>query len=76
MSNADMWTIETYEPSVLCIGRYYDGEKMIGLFNFSEFDKTAWINEEGRYQDVFTGEVREAKGVDVPGYGFYWFKKL
>src|SRR5699024_8147928 len=29
MSNADMWTIETYDPAILCIGRYYDGDKMI-----------------------------------------------
>ena len=41
MSDADTWTIETWEPAVLCMGRYYDGEKIIGLFNFSEQEKTA-----------------------------------
>ncbi|MCD8019996.1 MAG: alpha-amylase family protein [Clostridiales bacterium] len=76
MTNADIWTVETYDSSVLCIGRYYDGEKMYGLFNFSEYDKTAWINEEGIYEDLLTGKVRMAKGVDIPGYGFYWLKKL
>ncbi len=76
VSNADMWTIETYEPAVLCIGRYYDGDKMIGLFNFSEFDKTAWINEDGVWEDVFTGELKRAAGVDIPAYGFYWLKKI
>ena len=45
MSNADTWTVETWDKSILCIGRYYDGDKIYGLFNFSEFDKTAWINE-------------------------------
>ena len=75
MSNADMWTIETYEPAVLCIGRYYDGDKMIGLFNFSEFDKTAWINQPETYVDVFTGEEIDTEAVNVPSYGFYWLKK-
>ena len=77
MTNADMWTVETYDPSILCIGRYYDGEKMFGLFNFSEYDKTAWINEtDGMYKNMLTGEVRKAAGVDIPGYGFCWLKKL
>ena len=59
MTNADMWTVETYDPSILCIGRYYEGEKMFGLFNFSEYDKTAWINEtDGAYQDMLTGEMK------------------
>ena len=77
MTNADMWTVETYDPSVLCIGRYYEGEKMFGLFNFSEYDKTAWINEtDGMYKNMLTGEVRKAAGVDISGYGFCWLKKL
>lgn len=77
MSTADTWTIETWDPSVLCIGRYLDGEKIIGLFNFSEFDKTAWINEtDGDYVDLVSGEKRKAAGVDIPGYGFYYLKKV
>ncbi len=77
MSTADAWTIETWDSSVLCIGRYLDGEKIIGLFNFSEFDKTAWINEtDGDYVDLVSGEKRKAAGVDIPGYGFYYLKKV
>ena len=59
VSNADTWTIETWDQSILCIGRYFEGEKIIGLFNFSEFDKTAWINEtDGDYTDLISGKVR------------------
>ncbi len=77
MSTADTWTIETWDPSVLCIGRYLEGEKVIGLFNFSEFDKTAWINEtDGDYVDLVSGEKRKAAGVDIPAYGFYYLKKM
>lgn len=76
VSNADTWTIETWEPSVLCIGRYYDGEKIIGLFNFSEFDKTAWINEtDGDYVELISGDEMKPIGVNIPAYGFYYLKK-
>ena len=77
MSNADTWTIETYEREVLCIGRYYEGEKIIGIFNFSEHDKTAWINEtDGEYEELLTGRRMKACGVDIPAYGFYYLKKV
>ncbi len=77
MDDADVWTVETYDPSVLCIGRWYEGEKLYGLFNFSEYDKTAWINEtDGPYRDLINGTVREARGVDIPAYGFFYLKKI
>ncbi|MDO5389642.1 MAG: alpha-amylase family protein [Eubacteriales bacterium] len=77
VSNADTWTIETWDLSVLCIGRYFEGEKIIGLFNFSEYDKTAWINEtDGDYIDLISGRTMQASGVDIPAYGFYYLKKI
>ncbi|MEZ3494104.1 MAG: alpha-amylase family protein [Lachnospiraceae bacterium] len=73
---ADTWTIDTWDSSVLCIGRYYDGEKIIGIFNFSEYDKTAWINEtDGDYKDMISGQRMKACGVNIPAYGFYYLKR-
>ena len=75
VSDADAWTLPTYEQGILCMGRYHDGEKILGIFNFSEHDKTAWINEtDGEYVDLITGKRMFARGVDVPGYGFYWLR--
>lgn len=75
VSTANVRTLETYDPSILCICRYCDGEKILGIFNFSEEDKTAWINEtDGVYKDLVTGKRMQASGVNVPGYGFYWLK--
>ena len=76
VSNADTWTIETHEPGVLCMGRYFDGDKLLGLFNFSEFDKTAWISEDGTYIDLFTGNEVKADSVQMPAYGFCYLKKM
>lgn len=76
VSDADTWTVETWDNSVLCMGRYYEGEKIFGLFNFSEYDKTAWINEtDGDYVDLLSGREMKACGVDIPAYGFYYLKK-
>ena len=46
--------------------------KLLALFNFSDQDETAWINEEGDYRDLMTGESREAKAVGVPAQDFVW----
>lgn len=74
-SDADAWTLPTYDDSVLCMGRYCNGEKILGIFNFSEQDKTAWINEtDGEYEDMVTGKKMQARGVNVPGFGFYWLR--
>ena len=45
---------------------------MIGLFNFSTQDETAWINEEGKYIDLMTNKRREAKAVGIPARDFVW----
>ncbi len=76
VSNADTWTIDTWDNGVLCIGRYFEGEKLIGIFNFSEYDKTAWINEtDGVYEDMLNGGELKASGVNIPAYGFYYLKR-
>lgn len=76
VSNADTWTVETWDPSILCIGRYFEGEKIFGIFNFSEWDKTAWINEtDGDYVELISGREMRPVGVNIPAYGFYYLKK-
>ena len=71
-SDAEVWVMEPYNDHILAIGRYYEGEKLIGLFNFSEQDQTAWINESEPYVDLITGKPREAKAVGIPGNSFAW----
>ena len=77
VSNADTWTVETGDRSVLCIGRYFEGEMLIGLFNFSEFEKTLRITEDGIWADLISKEEQEAgkEPVLLPAYGFCYLKK-
>ncbi|MDO4976497.1 MAG: alpha-amylase family protein [Eubacteriales bacterium] len=74
-ADAQVWTVDTYDDSILCIIRHKDGEQMCGIFNFSEWDKTAWIDEEGDYVDMITGEERVMKAVNIPGHDFIWAKR-
>lgn len=75
-SKADVWTAETGDQSVLCVIRANEREKLVAIYNFSEFDKMAWINEDdGLYTDLISGRKMAAKDVAVPAYGFYWLFK-
>ena len=75
MSTAAAWTVETWAPGVLCICRAFEEDKLVGLFNFSEEDRTARIHETGEYVDLISGHEMGALEVDIPGYGFYYLKK-
>lgn len=73
---ANVWTLDTWDNAVLGVGRWLDGEKLIALFNFSNQDKMAWINEnDGVYTDLLTGIKMEAKEVQIPAYGVWWLYK-
>ena len=71
-SSADTWTLEPYNDHILGIGRYYHDQKLLALFNFSEDDQTAWINENEDYVNLMTGEPVTARNVQMPGHSFLW----
>ena len=71
-ADADCWIVETWNDHVLGIGRYYKGEKLIALFNFSELPQTAWIREPEPYVDLLTGKARPAKDITLDPYDFAW----
>lgn len=72
-SDAEVWTIDTWDDSILGIARYKNGRKLIALFNFSEQDKTAWIDEGFiPFTDLKSGVKIVPRGVGIAGYGFYW----
>ena len=71
-NDADAWIIEPWNDHILGIGRYYNGEKLLAFFNFSENEQTAWVNEMEDYYDLVTGEAKAAKAVTIPGHSFVW----
>ena len=75
-ADATAWTVDTWEDSILGLIKAKEEEKLVALFNFSEYDKVAWINEDdGMYVDLLSGREMKACGVQIPAYGCYWLMK-
>lgn len=74
-TKASVYTYDVHDDSILCIMRERDGEKFFGIFNFSSQDRTAWMQEDGEYRNLMTGEKMEMKDVQVSGHGFVWAKR-
>lgn len=73
-ADAQVCTVDCGDLAVLGIRRIKDGEEMLGLFNFSEQDKTVWISDE-KYESLTEKETLCMNGVSIPGHGFVWAKK-
>ena len=69
---ADAWILNTGNHQVLGIGRYYKGEKLLALFNFSKDPQTAWVHEAGIFNDLANGHRCRAGAVEVPAGGYRW----
>ena len=69
---ADTWILDTGSDAVLGVGRYYRGEKLLAVFNFSREKQTAWLKETEDYRDLVTGRKRDAGAVTLPAGGFAW----
>ena len=51
-AHADVWTFDTGNPHVLGIGRWYNGRKLIAMFNFSDQFVTATSTEGGAFDEL------------------------
>ena len=69
-------TLETWDKSLLALVKENPSEKLICIYNFSDQDKVAWINEQdGTYTDLLTGVQRDAQAVELPAFGFIWLMR-
>jgi len=60
------------DDSLLGIERRVKGERLIALFNFSEWPKPAGIEGGGSFTDLWAGSHVRAEGLTVPAGGFLW----
>ena len=72
---ADVYTYDVHDDSILCILREYKGRRFFGIFNFSDQEKTAWMQEDGVYRNLLTSEKIELKDIRLRGYDFLWCEK-
>ena len=69
-SDAQVWTWGG-DDAVMGLERRFGGERLVGLFNFSE--QTHKLNlGKGVAEDLLTGAAVWLDEVTLPGYGFYW----
>ncbi|WP_195937190.1 amylosucrase [Mediterraneibacter faecis] len=71
---AEVYTYDVHNDSILGILRECKGERFIALFNFSENEQTAWMQEEGIFRNLVNGEIVEVKDPVLKGYEFVWMK--
>ena len=75
-TTADVWTLDTGDDGLLAIGRYAKGQKIIGVFNFTEWEKTVTFPyDPGEFTDMLTGEACLLQDLSVPAYGFYYLEQ-
>ena len=75
-AGADVWTLDTGDDGLLAIGRYFEGQKIIGVFNFTPWDKTVTFpHDPGEFADMLTGEPYILRDLAVPAYGFYYLEQ-
>lgn len=74
--DCDVYTYDVHDDSILCILRQKGADRFIGIFNFSDSEKNAWMQEEGTFHDLITGQTLELKDVALPAYGFMWCKRM
>lgn len=71
---ANVYTYDVHNDAVLCIMREKDDEVFFGIFNFSNQEETAWMQEEGIFVNLLTDKEIKVKDVTIPGHDFYWIK--
>ena len=69
---ADVWLLSTGDNSVLGIGRYYQGEKLLALFNFAETSRTLHLHEEGSFHDMLRGTPVDEDSLVLQSGDFLW----
>ena len=72
-AQADFWTFDTGSDRVLGLGRWLDGEKLLGLFNFGDEPHTVSLTESCR--DLLTGN-NVGCDLELPAQGFFWLTAI
>ena len=69
---ADTWVVDTGSDRVLGLGRYFRGEKLIGLFHFGREPELIWTDQSELFTDLMTGRLCSAQGVRLEPGEFLW----
>ena len=72
-ARADVWTFDTGDARVLGLGRWYEGRKLVALFNFSNEFVTVSAPEAGAFDElIYGGHYDCLDHVELYPYAFVW----
>ena len=74
-ADAQVYTKDYSDQSILWIVRKAGEEELHAVFNFSDYPKTIWMPETAEYMNLLTGRSDEVTTVNLPGWGFMWMKR-
>ena len=75
-TGADVWTLDTGDNGLLAIGRYFEGQKIIGVFNFTGQEKAVTFpRDPGEFTDMLTGKTHTLQDLKLPPCGFYYLEQ-
>ena len=69
---ADTWLLDTGNDHVLGFGRYCQGEKLLALFNFSDEEQSAFLDDPEEYADLWRGGMASGRLVHLLPGDFAW----
>ena len=70
---ADIWSPGCDHPGVVGMGRYKDGQKFYGLYNFTGEEQVFSLQDPGLYENLLTGkEVQIVNLIRLQPYHFAW----
>lgn len=69
-ARTDVRTLDTGDGGALAIRRYWDGQKLIGVFSFIPEDKTAAAHDPVEFTGLLSGEKHILQSLQLPAYGF------
>ena len=74
-TDAEVYTKDYNDTSILWIVRKAEGEELHAVFNFSDQGKTVWMPERAVYTNLVTGVKEEVETVELSGWDFIWMKR-
>ena len=72
--DAEVYTKDYSDTSILWIVRKAGGEEFHAVFNFSDYDKEIWMPEVREYGDLMSGKTEVVQKTVIPAWGFLWMK--
>ena len=74
-ADAEVYTKDYSDTSILWIVRKAKGEELHAVFNFSDQDREVWMPEVRPYQNLVTDKTEEICSTVIPSWSFLWLKK-